>query len=119
MFDPYSIVSLAANQFTLQAGTYSIDWEAVGYRVDAHQSFLKNVTDAITYPGVVQKSDSTLGVNSGQSSTGKRVITITAAKVFELHHYMQTVNAGGFGSNGPAGSPVNCVFAKVEITQLA
>ena len=42
--DPEDIVSISSNQFTLQAGTYLIEWACPAFKVDRHQTRLWNVT---------------------------------------------------------------------------
>ena len=46
--DPTSIVSLASNQITLQAGTYLINANCPASSSELHQARLQNITDATT-----------------------------------------------------------------------
>lgn len=93
--DAGNIVSLASNQFTLQAGTYRILASATGHRTGRQKAFLYNVTDAGNeIVGGIGYADT--------ASTGTRTwisgeFTITAAKVFEIRHFIEIANATGLG----------------------
>lgn len=112
--DPSTIVTtLAANQFTLAAGTYQIRWAAPAFDVGVHQTRLQNITDVST---------ETLGscANSDTSqpnvtlSEGLDRFTIAAAKVFEIQHRCVTTKATtGFGVPGSFG--VGEIYTQVEI----
>lgn len=115
--DPFGIVSLASNQFTLQPGTYSIKVYAPAFRVDSHLSKLRNITDS---------SDTLLGQSSfadsgadGSSSISQisGTFSITSAKTFEIQHRCQTTGTTtGFGQ--PANFGVSETYTTVEIQKL-
>lgn len=98
--------SLAGNAFTLQAGSYYIEWMAPAFRVDGHQSRLRNITDGTT----VESSGSASAPSGSQvtvsPSLGEAIITITSAKQFTIEHQGTTtfltqgfgVAAGGFAA---------------------
>ena len=95
MFDPNSIVALAANQFTLQAGTYYVIGRAPGLFVDKMRTRLRNITAGST-AGLGSDSFANSGAGgSGNDSWVHARVTIAGATVYELQHYTQ--NAPGFG----------------------
>jgi hypothetical protein len=107
------ITSLSSNQFTLQAGTWVIEWSAPAYRVDQHQSFLYNVTDTAE----VARGSSVLATNANNvfsTSVGYAIVTIAGAKAFEIRHRCTTTQAtNGFGDPASFGTEV---YTQVKIT---
>jgi hypothetical protein len=109
-----SIVSLASNQFTLQAGTYDIY---------ANGTFLNTNGSAI---GIYNVSDSSLAILGGVSYGGgyEQCVSIlvgrlvlASTKILELRYKVQgTVATYGLGNNGNNGE--SNIFAQVEITKL-
>ena len=96
--DQPAACSLAANQFTLLAGTYIIYATAPGLRVDNHKAKLRNITDG---------SDEIIGTsefsNSGvyyanTVSIVSGLFTIASSKVFEIQHRCGTTDGLGFGN---------------------
>lgn len=91
--------SLATNQITLPAGTYTIEASAPAYRCDNHASRLQNITDATT----ILTGTSEVTEQSGAIVTTRSHIlgtfTIAGAKAFEIQHRVTTTSAGsGFGA---------------------
>ena len=117
--DPGGIVTLSANQFTLQAGTYRIRAEAPVNRVDQHQAKIINITDLTTVnvsPRMGAPSGGGEGNNVAIVITDE--FTIASAKVFELQHRCGTTRAtDGFGQASVAMSESSS-FAQVQITKL-
>ncbi len=115
--DPSAIVTLAANDFTLAAGTYEIEADSPIYAGDAHQSRLFNVTDSITTSlGSCEFSPSSSPF--GQSSSKIRVVfTIAGSKAFRIQHRV-TVNSQ-FGKAPASAFGVSTVFGQVVIRKLA
>lgn len=119
-----TIATLAANQFTLSAGTYRIQATAGGFMVNGHKLLLYNVTDA-TYPlDGTSAYGSVTGV-SGMASEIDGIITIAASKTFELRHWIQIARAiNGYGPTSnldTAPAPVNAlpeVFASINIWKM-
>lgn len=111
--------SLAVNQITLPAGTYLVRTAATGALVDAHKSRLQNITDTVSYIGLVADARAA-SPGSETQATGTYQFTITAAKVFELQHYCQTTRASdGFGQGlGAATGGVTEVFAEVYVQKI-
>ena len=115
--DPSNIVTITSNQFTLQAGTYLVEWSAPAYKVDRHSSRLQNITDSTTEVlGTTEYS------NDGDAlitrSMGAKVLTITGAKAFEIQHYGAITRASyGMGLNSNI-SNINSVFTIVKIHKI-
>lgn len=118
--DRDNIVTLAANQFTLQPGTYRIRAHAPGFLVNQHQVRIQNITDATTVAyGAPGWCAGGMGVQD-RSFVETGEFTIAAAKVFELQHRFQVAaaaNGMGVGSQANFGG-VN-VFGSVEIWKVA
>lgn len=108
--------SLASNQITLPAGTYYLEASAPAVVSDSHQARLYNVTDSVE----LVLGTSEFNVNTDASQTTSLVVgqfTLTAAKVLELQHQVQTTRASnGFGVAHTFG--VN-VYADVRIWRTA
>jgi hypothetical protein len=102
--DPDSIVSLSSNQFTLQAGTYYINWGSTFFEVDRCQTRLYNVTDS----AVVKHSQNGFAQNSSAYATiqpeGDARITIVSAKTFKLQAYIDNVAVSANAELGISGS---------------
>jgi len=116
--DPENIVTIASNQFTLQAGTYLVEWSAPAYNVNRHSTRLQNITDStIDGEGTSEYASSTNSVVN--RSTGAAIITLTSAKAFEIQHYTTLGNASvaalGFDSDV---SGQNSVFTLVKIHKI-
>lgn len=90
--DPNSMLALATNQITLQAGTYFILASVPGYGCGTHVAWWRNVTDGV---------DTIVGSSANASNTNPDtneskvmdVFVITAEKVFELRHRCGTTMA--------------------------
>ena len=95
-FDPDGIVKLAANQFTLAAGTYFIVARAPAFAVRSHTAKLRDITagaDAII--GSVESTsasfDTTTSIVTGRVSPA-------VSTVYELQHQcMNTIATNGLG----------------------
>lgn len=112
--DPAGIVSLASNQFTLQAGRYFIEAEAPVNFASSHQARIQNITDGAT--ALLGGNQYSGGGGVGNRATVTGVVTITSAKVFELQHRCSTTDAtDGFGLAGSFGTEV---YSQVVITRL-
>ena len=116
--DAGGIVTLAANQFTLAAGTYHIRAEAQAMAVAGHQLRLRNITDSSTpILGASQYADGASVHNSLATLSGN--LTIAASKVFELQHWTGSANAGDGLGVASSATGANEVYARVEIWRLA
>ena len=111
--DPDGIVSISSNQFTLQAGTYLIEWRMPGYNCETWQSRLQNITDSST----VGRGEShyTRSLYHQDWGEGAVRVTIGGAKAFELQQYAnstQNTNGMGFATSDSTGVEV---YARVKI----
>jgi hypothetical protein len=116
--DPENIVTITSNQFTLQAGTYLIEWAAPVYVVKRHFTKLQNITDSTTESeGTTEYASATDYVSN--RSTGAGIVTLTSAKTFEIQHYTDQSNSStaglGLGSNV---SGTNSVYTLVKIHKI-
>ena len=114
--DADGIVSIASNQFTLQAGTYTIKWSSSGYRVGRHSSKLRDITAGADV-GIATAEYAPSNDDTSTRSFGSSVITISSANVYEIQAQCQsTYNTYGFGVGGGSytGSTVE-YYALVEI----
>ena len=107
--DVYNICTLSSNQFTLPAGTYYMEWAAPASKVDAHQSFLYNVTGAAEVKrGRVGYC--TTGATVNTESCGQAVTTIATSSAFEIRHRCTTsATTVGFGNSASFGTEVYTV----------
>ena len=115
--DVSGIVSIASNQFTLQAGTYTIEWSAPSFRVEANSSRLYNITDT----SVEQYSSSQYNYDQvAGRAEGADIITITGAKVFEIQHRCATsFSTNGLGNAADVDSGAVSIYTIVKILKHA
>jgi len=113
--DPEDIVSISANQFTLQAGKYLIEWSCPAYAVNRHVSRLYNITTStVEGEGTALYSDVSGSISN--VTTGAAIVTVASANALEIQHYTQTAKAGdGFGVDVITG---NSVYTLVKIHKI-
>lgn len=101
--------TIAANQFTLQPGTYRIHARVPQYSAGLAHARLQNITDGTTvlYSGNVYSNDAAV---DGYNCVILGMFIIAAAKAFEIQHYCGV----GKATNG-FGRACNLVAGKVEI----
>jgi len=105
-------ISLSANQFTLQPGTYLLEASAPAYEVNSHQLRLYNVTDsAVEALGTSEYEDMNYPVQNRSSVFA--VVTLAGAKTFRLEHRGWTTKTG----NG-LGFPANFLDSAEIYTQV-
>jgi hypothetical protein len=111
-----SFVSVSANQFVLEPGTYDIDAMAPALSVNAHKAKLRDITNS---------SDILIGHSAWASNTNvvgnlatiMGRFTISAATTFEIQHRCEITSATfGFGSDSNFG--VDEVYTQVKITKI-
>ena len=106
--DPDGIVSIASNQFTLQAGTYLIEARStLNINTNNGIARIRNITDDAT---------EIVGVHNASTDGGIDLVglmTIAAAKVFELQ-----VRTIGTGIDFSFSSGEVSIFNTVKITKL-
>lgn len=109
--------SLASNQVTLPAGTYEIIARAPIYAGgDGHQAYLYNITDsADAILGTVGRSGNGVGNFSHSFIEGQ--ITISAAKVFEVRHVVESGGGDALGAGYNSGKTnIYTVFKATKIS---
>jgi hypothetical protein len=109
--------SLGSSQITLPSGTYFIFASAPVWTSDRHTVKLRNTTDSTdTILGTSEYTDAANGVQSRSFVIGR--FTISAQKVFEIQHRVQTASATlGFGVSKDM-SETN-VYTDVQIWKVA
>jgi len=119
VYDPDGIVSIGSNQFTLQAGTYTLEWEVVGYLIGTHLTKIYNITDSADITNCWGLQQTNYGSTSS-SSSGMHVLTIDAEKILELQHRCDTTNAShGGGTTQAADSNAKGRYATIKIYKHA
>ena len=116
--DADGIVSIAGNQFTLQAGTYLIKASAPAFFVDRHVAWLHNETDgAVVQYGTSEFAEAVNGCTTRSFISART--TISGAKNFRIKHRCQTTkSSNGLGvKNDYSGS--NSIYTIVEIFKEA
>jgi hypothetical protein len=114
--DPDGIVTISANQFTLGAGKYEIDWSAPAFQTIQHQSSLYNVTSTAEVKRGSSETASAAG-NVQTRSVGSAIVTLSASAAFEIRHRCNTTSAtNGFGLAGNFGTEV---YTRVRIRKIA
>tara|TARA_Y100000401_G_scaffold47253_1_gene36375 strand:+ start:60 stop:575 length:516 start_codon:yes stop_codon:yes gene_type:complete len=117
--DPDNIASVSNNQITLGAGTYTVSWSAPAYKVSAHTTRWKNVTDGTDIAEGTTHYNHRVHDASSSLSYGWCTFTISGSKAFELRHRGEdTKNDNGFGVN-PANTGSFGIGAQVTIFKHA
>lgn len=115
VYNPYSDVTLATNQFTLPAGKWFISWSAPALGVTRHQSLLFDITNTAE----IKRGTSEYTANADNVNTrsiGSTVVTIVSSTKYSIQHICQTtVNTFGFGNSGNFGTEV---YTRVEIYSI-
>lgn len=113
--DASGIVSIAANQFTLQSGTYRIRAVVPFFLTSNTVAILRNITDSTdTIISTVRWS----GASSDSHNLIVGQFTIGSAKTFEIQQICGTTRAtNGFGVAAGLGYPE--VYTVVELWKVA
>jgi hypothetical protein len=116
--------SLGANQITLPAGTYTVDWSAPASSdstdIDEHQTRLYDTTGAAVL--VTGSSESLIqgasNTRASNRSMGVGEFTIGGSSVIELQHQCSVTSAGtnGFGSAVNLGVEI---YSMIRIRKVA
>ena len=114
--DDNLIVTLAADQITLQTGRYRVKASAPAYQVLGHKLRLRNITDAATEI-VGSSAYCATAQNASTHSFLSGEIAITSAKVFELQHHCGASDGSGLGTDLSGGGE-NAVYATIEIWRV-
>jgi len=117
-FDPFDLVTIASNRFTIQAGRYFIKAKAPAWNVNSHVAKLFNFTDTVDVEiGSVQQA--TASANSAQTySEVLARIDISTAKAYEIRHQCDTTKTNdGFGVSMAIGAVE--IYTVIEIWKEA
>jgi len=127
--DPESIVGGVPSLFTLEAGTYKINWSAPAHAVDSHQSKLlyadnNSFTNSSEKLGSSEACHDPIleGNNNIQTrSFGETILTLTQTTFFKIQHRCSDTQAtNGFGvPAGVYGSSGNEIYTQVVIQDLS
>ena len=112
--DPDGIVSISSNQFTLQAGTYLIEWSAPAWRCDRHTTRLYDVTNSAARGNATLEFSQDSGSYTQSSSRGFARVTISGATVYKLEtkgNVTKTTDGLGVDPNNLA----SCIYAMAKI----
>ena len=114
-YDVDNIVTLSNDkEFTLQKGTYVIDFSAPAYIALNTNAWLWSVTDN---KKVLQGSTEYGNASNGQSSVwskGRYVVTLTEAHTYKIQHYINNAN-GLLGNKAKSGVGI---FTTVDIEKV-
>ena len=115
-----SFSALSSNQFTLQAGRYSVDARVPAYRIGRSKAVLVNVTDstaAIVGTSLYALSSPSYGsIQACVHILGE--IDISSAKTFEIQQYCEVASPTyGLGVEANASGYVE-VYTQIKITRL-
>lgn len=115
--DTANICTLAANQFTLDAGTYKALISVPAHKTNDMQARLYNITDA----AMELLGTSEWIVNTGIGGTGRSIIsgrfTIAAQKTFEVQQRVETTAATDGRGTGNAWG--NNIYTMIELWREA
>ena len=113
--DDDSIVSLASDQFTLQAGSYTILVNAPAFRVNRHQAVLYNITDdEIQAEGSLDSSTNSNAAGQVSRSIVYDEFILSEETVYEIRHQCATTySSQGLGLGNQFGR--DSVFTTVDI----
>lgn len=116
--DSDALVSLAANQFTLQPGRWEVNISAPAYQVARHQTRLQNITDGTTtLLGTSERANSAHFVSRRSYIVGFIFIGAATPKTFEVQHQCSLTRAtDGFGVAANLANEVytQCQFRRLE-----
>ena len=112
--DPDGIVSISSNQFTLQAGTYLIEWSAPAWRCDRHTTRLYDVTNSAARGNATLEFSQDSGSYTQSSSRGFARVTISGATVYKLET-KGNVTKSGDGLGIDPNNLASCIYAMAKI----
>ena len=116
--DPDGIVSISSNQFTLQAGTYLIEWSAPAWRCDRHTTRLYDVTNSAARGNATIEFSQDSGSYTQSSSRGFARVTISGATVYKLET-KGNVTKSNDGLGVDPNNLASCIYAMAKIYKEA
>ena len=114
VLDPNNDVSIAANQFTLTAGTYKYKIQAMTCETNLHRARLVNVTDgnSVVSTSMTYRNTGSSNVCNAADLSGE--VTIASSKTFRVEHRVSsTHNTTGLGQ--AAGFGVDEIYMRIEL----
>lgn len=117
-FDVGGFVTLAANQFTLAAGSYWLYGRAPAFIVGRHKSRIQNVTDGATALVGSDAYVNAADANAMSDSVVQGRVVIADAKAFELQHFSEGTTAT-FGFGLASSFTLAEIYAEVQIWREA
>jgi hypothetical protein len=115
--DSEGMATIAANQITLEAGTYVCSAQAPGFKVNKHATRLYDTTGAaVLLNGTSCDSTSSTSMQTASLISGK--FTIAVQSVLEVQHYCNSTQATtGFGNPSDIGGRDE-VYATIELWRV-
>ena len=114
LIDSDDIVSISSNQFTLQAGTYFIEAQAMAYRVNRHMIKLYQTSGTPADIALGTSMYANSGYNGNNVSAVRARVTISTATTYEIRHRGDTNHSTyGFGLGANFGTTE--LYTVVEI----
>jgi hypothetical protein len=122
VIDNISGASLAANQITLPAGTYFVEFVSPALSPIGslrHKARLRNISDSTTLIIGTSELNESLNQDSSQTiSTGTGTFVIASDKIFELQHYFSSgLSDSGLGRATSSGDTE--LYARIKIWKIA
>lgn len=117
-YDPYGIVTLSSDEFTLQRGQYKITFSAPAWGVDSHMSRLYNVTSGsvVDYGQNAYTDDNTYYAQT--SSVGIAYTDIAAATTFKIDHRCVLSNSAADALGISGGNATHEIYTVVLIEKF-
>jgi hypothetical protein len=110
--------SLATNSITLPSGTYHLQAQALNYKTASARLTWRNTTDSSdTIIGMMSYQNNANGASTYNFISGR--FTISAQKVFQLQHRVQTTDANGAGYQDDGLDSKSCIYCDVKIWKIA
>lgn len=116
--DPQNVgITLSANQFTLQPGSYYIEASVPAFSVGRFKAKLRNITDSLdTILGTSEISNPTDTIATRSNVVG--IVTVTSAKTFEIQTRVNTTFATqGLGVASSFGDSETYTLVKIQKIQ--
>jgi hypothetical protein len=116
ILDTFHFVTFASNIFTLDIGTWVVEWSVPASRCEFHQTRLYNNT-ATAHPFYMGTSEFAPNTSNGQSrSTGVAQVAHTVATGYKIQHYCDVTGTFGKSTGATGGTEV---YTVVKIWRVA
>jgi len=111
--------SLSTNAITLPSGTYHLQAQALNYKTASARLTWRNTTDGSdTIIGMMSYQNSGAGASTYNFISGR--FTISAQKVFNLEHRVQTTEStAGAGYQDDGLDSKSCIYADVKLWKIS